>query len=199
MRQAARTARYDQALGLEAYSLRAVDRPFPSHFHDHYVIGVVERGTRTLTCGRQRQVIGPGDVLLFNPGDSHACIQADGALDYRGLNIPRSTMLALAEEIMGSRAMPGFSVAVVRDGELAGRLRALHRAVLGEEPELRREEALLLAWGLDEFSVSASSILATKRSISLWSAADAAFAEKEAMKLSAAESILGCLGSMKKE
>lgn len=88
MRQAARTARYDQALGLEAYSLRAVDRPFPSHFHDHYVIGVVERGTRTLTCGRQRQVIGPGDVLLFNPGDSHACIQADGALDYRGLNIP---------------------------------------------------------------------------------------------------------------
>ena len=99
MRQAARTARYDQALGLEAYSLRAVDRPFPSHFHDHYVIGVVERGTRTLTCGRQRQVIGPGDVLLFNPGDSHACIQADGALDYRGLNIPRSTMLALAEEI----------------------------------------------------------------------------------------------------
>ena len=132
MRQAARTARYDQALGLEAYSLRAVDRPFPSHFHDHYVIGVVERGTRTLTCGRQRQVIGPGDVLLFNPGDSHACIQADGSLDYRGLNIPRSTMLALAEEIMGSRAMPGFSVAVV----------------LGEEPELRREEALLLAWGL---------------------------------------------------
>ena len=108
MRQAARTARYDQALGLEAYSLRAVDRPFPSHFHDHYVIGVVERGTRTLTCGRQRQVIGPGDVLLFNPGDSHACIQADGSLDYRGLNIPRSTMLALAEEIMGSRAMPGF-------------------------------------------------------------------------------------------
>ena len=44
MRQAARTARYDQALGLEAYSLRAVDRPFPSHFHDHYVIGVVLRG-----------------------------------------------------------------------------------------------------------------------------------------------------------
>ena len=147
MRQAARTARYDPALGLEAYGLRAVDRPFPSHFHDHYVIGVVERGTRTLTCGRRRQVIGPGDVLLFNPGDSHACVRADGSLDYRGLNIPRSTMLALAEEVTGSRAMPGFSAAVVRDGELAGRLRALHWAVLGDKPELRREEALLLAWG----------------------------------------------------
>ncbi|MFR3920717.1 MAG: AraC family ligand binding domain-containing protein [Dysosmobacter welbionis] len=108
MRQAARTARYDQALGLEAYSLRAVDRPFPSHFHDHYVIGVVERGTRTLTCGRQQQVIGPGDVLLFNPGDSHACIQADGSLDYRGLNIPRSTMLALAEETVAAGQCPAF-------------------------------------------------------------------------------------------
>lgn len=148
MRQAARTARYDQALGLEAYSLRAVDRPFPSHFHDHYVIGVVERGTRTLTCGRQRQVTGPGDVLLFNPGDSHACIQADGALDYRGLNIPRSTMLALAEEIMGSRQCPAFPWPWFGTENWQGRLRALHRAVLGEEPELRREEALLLAWGL---------------------------------------------------
>ena len=58
---------------------------------------------------------------------------------------------------------------------------------------------LLLAWGLDEFSVSASSILATRRAISLWNTADAAFAEKEAMKLSAADSILGCLGSLKKE
>lgn len=131
MRQAARTARYDQALGLEAYSLRAVDRPFPSHFHDHYVIGVVERGTRTLTCGRQRQVIGPGDVLLFNPGDSHACIQADGALDYRGLNIPRSTMLALAEEIMGSRQCPAFPWPWFGTENWQGRLRALHRAVLG--------------------------------------------------------------------
>ena len=36
---------------------------------------------------------------------------------------------------------------MVRDGELAGRLRALHRAVLGDKPGLRREEALLLAWG----------------------------------------------------
>ena len=113
MRQTMRTARHDPVLGLDAYCLRGLERPFPSHFHGHYVIGVVERGTRTLTCGRRRQVIGPGDVLLFNPGDSHACIQADGSLDYRGLNIPRSTMLALAEEVTGSRAMPGFFVPII--------------------------------------------------------------------------------------
>ena len=57
MRQAARTARYDQALGLEAYSLRAVDRPFPSHFHDHYVIGVVERTHAKMQCIFQRRMM----------------------------------------------------------------------------------------------------------------------------------------------
>ena len=99
MRQATRTARHDPALGLEAYCLRGLDRPFPCHLHGHYVLGVVERGTRTLTCGGRRETIGPGDVLLFNPGDSHGCVQEDGALDYRGLNIPRGTMESLAEEI----------------------------------------------------------------------------------------------------
>ena len=57
---------------------------------------------------------------------------------------------------------------------------------------------LLLAWGLDEFSVSPSAVLATRRIISLWSTADAAFAAGEAMKLSATESIVGCLESLKK-
>ena len=44
--------------------------------------------------------------------------------------------------------MPGFSVAVVRDGELAGRLRALHRAVLGRSRAPGGRRRLLLAWGL---------------------------------------------------
>ena len=58
---------------------------------------------------------------------------------------------------------------------------------------------LLLAWGLDEFSVSPSAVLAARRAISLWSTADAAFAAAEAMKLSATESIVGCLDSLKKK
>lgn len=57
---------------------------------------------------------------------------------------------------------------------------------------------LLLAWGLDEFSVSPSAVLATRRAVSLWNTADAAFAAGEAMKLSATESIVGCLESLKK-
>ena len=46
MRQTMRTARHDPVLGLDAYCLRGLERPFPSHFHGHYVIGVVEREDR---------------------------------------------------------------------------------------------------------------------------------------------------------
>ena len=147
MRQATQTARHDPALGLEAYCLRGLDRPFPCHLHGHYVLGVVERGTRTLTCGGRRETIGPGDVLLFNPGDSHGCVQKDGALDYRGLNIPRGTMESLAEETTGRRVLPGFDRPVVRDRELARRLEDLHRAVLEHDVLLRREETLALTLG----------------------------------------------------
>ena len=147
MRQPVRTARHDPALGLEAYCLQGVERPFPCHVHDHYVIGVVDRGTRSLTCRGRREAIGPGDVLLFNPGDSHGCVQEDGVLDYRGLNIPRDAMRALAERSADLRVPPGFTQPVVRDRELARRLAALHRAVLEGAPLLRREEALVLAFG----------------------------------------------------
>lgn len=46
MRQTMRTARHDPVLGLDAYCLRGLEWPFPSHFHGHYVIGVVERVDR---------------------------------------------------------------------------------------------------------------------------------------------------------
>lgn len=146
MRQPVRTARHDPALGLEAYCLQGVERPFPCHVHDHYVIGVVDRGTRSLTCRGRREAIGPGDVLLFNPGDSHGCVQEDGVLDYRGLNIPRDAMRALAERSADLRVPSGFTQPVVRDRELARRLEDLHRAVLEDAPPLRREEALVLAF-----------------------------------------------------
>lgn len=147
MRQPVRTARHDPALGLEAYCLQGVERPFPCHVHDHYVIGVVDRGTRSLTCRGRREAIGPGDVLLFNPGDSHGCVQEDGVLDYRGLNIPRDAMRALAERSADLRVPPGFTQPVVRDRELARRLEDLHRAVLEHDVLLRREETLALALG----------------------------------------------------
>lgn len=37
---------YDRELGIEAYMLADIVQTFPNHFHDYYVIGLVEEGER---------------------------------------------------------------------------------------------------------------------------------------------------------
>lgn len=45
-----RNIRYDRELGIEAYRFKGVLQPFPNHFHDHYTIGFIKDGRRTMTC-----------------------------------------------------------------------------------------------------------------------------------------------------
>lgn len=69
-------------------------QPFPNHFHEHYVIGFIENGKRCLSCKNMDYTIGQGSIVLFNPGDNHACVQSDnGALDYRGLTISKEIIV----------------------------------------------------------------------------------------------------------
>lgn len=89
MKKEIRTVVYDEQLKIEAYRFDGFVRSFPNHFHEYYVIGYIEAGQRVLSCNHQEYAIQPGHILLFNPGDSHACAQSDsGALDYRGFNKP---------------------------------------------------------------------------------------------------------------
>jgi AraC-like DNA-binding protein len=145
MKKEVRTVVYDDALGLEAYRFEGIVQPFPNHFHEYYVIGFVEKGARRLCCKNREYAIQAGDIILFNPGDSHACVQSgDGALDYRGLNISQNVMLDLAEEVTGRRALPGFSKNVIQDEEAGCCLRTLHELIMDGSCEFGREEALLL-------------------------------------------------------
>lgn len=143
MKRESRTAVYDRALGVEAYRFRGLSRPFPNHFHEHYVIGLVEEGRRILTCRNQTYVIEPGTLLLFSPGDSHGCIENGGALDYRGLNLSRETVLELAEEAVGWRGLPDFAANVLLDQEAACRFQLLHERVMSGTEGLGKEEGLL--------------------------------------------------------
>ena len=70
-------------------------------------------------------------MLLFNPGDNHACIQSDGdTFDYRGINITREVMLDLTEEVTGTRRLPGFTQNVIHDQEAAACLNELHELIM---------------------------------------------------------------------
>lgn len=145
MKKEIRTIVYDDELHIEAYRFEGIVQPFPNHFHDYYVIGFVENGERVLSCKNQEYTISKGNVLLFNPGDSHACVQSDdGTLDYRGINITKEVMLDLAEEVTLKRELPGFSQNVIFDEEVTCYLRPLHELVMKGSCEFGKEESLLL-------------------------------------------------------
>ena len=136
-----RTARYDPELMVEAYQFQGVMQAFPSHFHEHYVIGFIERGRRKLVCKGERYLTAPGDLLLFNPGENHACEgEADQPLDYRCLNILPDRMAKAAREFFGEDRLPVFTQSVVFHCELMDDLRELHAMILRGETGVQKEE-----------------------------------------------------------
>ena len=140
-----RSAVYDDELHLEAYRFEGIVQPFPAHSHEHYVLGLVERGERRLSCCGKELPLRAGDLLLLNPGDSHACEQRGGeTLDYRSLTITQNVMRSLSEEIPGTDTLPRFSPNVLRDSEAACDFHTLHELVLSRSREFEKEEALLL-------------------------------------------------------
>ncbi len=145
MKKETRTVVYDDELRIEAYHFEGIVQPFPNHFHEYYVIGFVEKGERCLSCKNQEYRIQKGDIVLFNPGDNHACVQSgNGTLDYRSFNISKDVMLDLAEEVTGKRELPGFSKNVIYDEEMACYLRPLHELVMKGSCEFGKEESLIL-------------------------------------------------------
>ncbi len=145
MKKEIRTVVYDEELSLEAYRFEGIVQPFPNHFHEHYVIGYVEDGERELMCRNQEYVIAKGSMVLFNPGDNHACVQCDGgAFDYRGVNISKEIMGHLTKEITGKWGLPNFKKNVAVDEEAGVYLRSLHEMVMKGEERFGKEETLLL-------------------------------------------------------
>lgn len=145
MKKETRTAVYDDELRLGAYRFEGIAQPFPNHFHEHYVIGLVEGGQRILSCQNKEYTIDKGSIVIFNPGDNHACVQNDGGkFDYRGFNITKEVMLDIAKEVTGKRELPGFSENVIIDEETVGYMRSLHEMVMKGISDFGKEETLLL-------------------------------------------------------
>lgn len=145
MKKEMRTIVYDDELRIEAYHFKGIVQPFPNHFHEHYVIGFVEDGQRVLSCKNKEYSIKRGNVILFNPGDNHACVQNDdGTFGYRGFNISKSIMLDLAEEVTGQWELPGFSKNVIYDDEITCYLYTLHEMIINGSSDFGKEENLLL-------------------------------------------------------
>lgn len=141
MKEERRTVKYDAELQVEAYHFEGIMQKFPNHFHAYYVIGFIEQGKRFLSCKNKEYTIEPGDLLLFNPHDSHSCEQIDGkTLDYRCINIQPEVMSKAMLEMTGKEFLPYFTPSVVFRSELIPVLRELHQILMGDETDFRKEE-----------------------------------------------------------
>lgn len=139
-----KTMVYDDVLRIEACHFGGIAQPFPNHFHEHYVIGFVEDGRRILSCKNNEYSLEKGNIVLFNPGDNHACSQSDGGtFDYRGFNISKDVMLDFTEEVTGKRTQIFFSQNVIFDNEINCCLHLLHEMVMNGTSDLGKEENLL--------------------------------------------------------
>ena len=133
---------YDHALEIEVYRLGGVAQTFPNHFHNDYVIGLMEQGARSLRCQNREYELHAGDLLLLNPRDSHYCVSRDGgAFDYRAINIRPERMARAATELTGGTLAPHFSQNVVPQSPLKETFCALCDAIERRAPPLEREEA----------------------------------------------------------
>lgn len=149
MQNGIKTIVYDEQLRLEAYRFEGISQPFPNHFHEYYVIGYIEKGKRILSCMNKEYLLQADDMILFHPGDNHACWQADGGtLDYCGINIPRERMLEFATEITGLPSLPGFSAHVFSHREAGCYYQHLHEMIMNGSKEFEKEELLLLLLSL---------------------------------------------------
>ena len=138
--------RFDPELGVEAYCLGGMAQKFPLHFHDYYVVGMIESGRRRMLGGGSC-VLEPGDMVLFNPGEAHGCEQVGGPFSYRALNIGAKTMREAGRQITGSGLPPRLGPRVVRGSPLAQQLCAVQALILRGEQGLRKEEAFWLFLG----------------------------------------------------
>jgi len=138
MSQELRCVERDNELRLEGYLFQGHCQPFPPHFHDHYVVGLMGAGRRTLLCQGQSFLLTTGQLLLLSPGVTHSCApEGENRMNYLSLALP-------ADLLAQSGSPLTFRTPVVRDTVVERCLRRLHTMVMDGSQASQRHELLNL-------------------------------------------------------
>ncbi|MES9542248.1 MULTISPECIES: AraC family transcriptional regulator [unclassified Actinomadura] len=134
---------------LEAMHAHFERHVYHRHSHETYSFGVTEDGRQAFRCRGGAHTSAAGMVLAFNPDDPHDGHPADElGFTYRivhiGAGLISDVLADIADRPVG---LPLFDAPVVPDPGLARTLRALHAALLGGAPALRRDELLTATVG----------------------------------------------------
>jgi AraC-like DNA-binding protein len=140
--------RTDDFGGLELLRASYVDFVFTPHSHEDFLIALTEKGVGYPVFRRDSHAVGPGDVFVLNPEESHAGGPATYApWGYRALYPSMGLLRRIAAEFDGSvDVVPEFSTDVLRDRTVTSALRRFHQ--ISENPassKLHRESVLASA------------------------------------------------------
>ncbi len=107
-----------------------ITAPYAPHLHEQFAIGVCMTGTEIIRYRRAVHPVGPGSVVVLDPGEPHDGGPADPSGFVYRVIYPGMSLLA-----DGSGRVPQFAEPVIGDPALADRLCRLHAALCeGIEP-----------------------------------------------------------------
>ncbi len=130
---------------LDLMSASFTTHAFPRHYHETYVIEVIEEGRDDFYCGGQTHTANTGDIVFINPYEVHTGRCGDSKpLRYRSFYpSPRLLSTVCGEIKQAIENWPHFPRTVVRNPELAACLVDVHRKVEEHNGESSDVDSLL--------------------------------------------------------
>lgn len=127
--------------GIEMAAAAYVDRAFPVHLHEEFVIGVITRGAERLSTPAGEATAAAGDLILLEPGAPHAN-QALGpeGVEYRIFYVSKEVVTRSFGEVR-------FCSPVFKDRKLASRLGRAHALAVAASNALWIEDVFFDAVG----------------------------------------------------
>lgn len=139
-----RDASYDN---MELLHANFITHTFTRHYHEEYVVGVIERNAYEFYHRGGMQTISEGEIVLINPGEIHSGRPLyDSGWTYRVFYPTVTLMRRIACEMTGKPwDMPYFPDSVVDDPYLAQQILSLHLLMEHSQSRLARDTQLRVA------------------------------------------------------
>ena len=111
-----------EELGIEAIFGKRIQNTFRRHIHSTFLFGLVEAGTRSITCGDETYCIAAQELFVLQPAQVHACTcSADHC--YSILSVKPEIVEKLAAQQLGSNHLrPFFPQIYQKDERLSQQL-----------------------------------------------------------------------------
>jgi AraC-like DNA-binding protein len=119
---------------------------FQPHFHDHYVIMIVDHGVNDGVCEKRKYQVTSSDILFINPGEIHTGNSYQGKhLQYSAfyIDVEFFTKHLLAD---GSCPPPVFTKLLETNTELVNRIKELIQCTRQERSQLEIEEKKVIVF-----------------------------------------------------